>query len=54
MPNDYKWFDTAFSLSGKVAAITGGATGIGHAIAELYLAKGARVVLMDCADNVAE
>lgn len=54
MPNDYKWFDPTFSLNGKVAAITGGATGIGYAIAELYLARGAQVVLMDVADNVSE
>ena len=34
-------------LDGRVAVITGGAQGIGYAIAERYLASGARVVLWD-------
>ncbi len=34
-------------LKGRVAVITGGAQGIGFAIAERYLASGARVVLWD-------
>jgi NAD(P)-dependent dehydrogenase (short-subunit alcohol dehydrogenase family) len=40
-------------LSGKVAVITGGATGIGFAYARRFLAEGARVVLADVADPVA-
>ena len=40
-------------LSGKVAVITGGATGIGFACARRFLAEGARVVLADVADPVA-
>ena len=32
-------------LAGEVAAITGGTAGIGRAIAEAYLAEGARVVV---------
>jgi NAD(P)-dependent dehydrogenase (short-subunit alcohol dehydrogenase family) len=34
-------------LQDKVAAVTGGASGIGRAIAERYVAEGARVVLFD-------
>jgi NAD(P)-dependent dehydrogenase (short-subunit alcohol dehydrogenase family) len=34
-------------LGGKVAAITGGASGIGRAIAELYARFGARVMIID-------
>lgn len=37
----------AFSLSGKVAVVTGAASGIGAAIAAAYAAKGARVAFLD-------
>lgn len=36
-----------FSLSGKVAVVTGGASGIGEAIVDAYAAKGATVVILD-------
>jgi len=39
--------DLSFSLDGKVAVITGGASGIGAAIASAYAAKGATVVILD-------
>src|SRR3954451_11003068 len=39
--------DLSFSLDGKVAVITGGASGIGAAIAAGDAAKGAKVVILD-------
>src|SRR3954469_17105592 len=41
-------------LSGKTAVITGGAQGIGLAIAELFVKEGARVVLGDLNPDAAE
>jgi D-threitol dehydrogenase (NAD+) len=41
--------DLTFALDGKVAVITGGASGIGAAIAAAYAAKGAKVVILDLA-----
>ena len=38
-------------LTGKVAIITGGASGIGRAAVELFVAEGARVVIADVDDS---
>jgi NAD(P)-dependent dehydrogenase (short-subunit alcohol dehydrogenase family) len=43
-----------FSLEGKTAFITGGASGIGLAVAQLMAAHGARVVIADRADGEEE
>ena len=40
-------FDINFSLSGKTAIITGGASGIGRATAEMFAAKDAEVAIID-------
>jgi 2-dehydro-3-deoxy-L-rhamnonate dehydrogenase (NAD+) len=37
----------SINLQGRVAAVTGGASGIGYAIAERFLASGAKVALWD-------
>ncbi len=39
--------DLSFSLTGKTAVVTGGASGIGAAIAAAYLTKGAQVAILD-------
>ena len=43
-----------FSLDGKVAVVTGGASGIGAAIVDAYSAKGATVVVLDKAVDAAQ
>ena len=43
-----------FSLAGKVAVVTGGASGIGAAIVDAYAAKDATVVVLDLALDAAQ
>jgi D-threitol dehydrogenase (NAD+) len=46
-PVTHPQVDLNFSLAGKTAVITGGASGIGAAIASAYAAKGACVAILD-------
>ena len=47
-------FDGAFDLSGKTAIVTGGASGIGLAVAQLFSQHGANLVLADVSAAVNE
>ena len=54
MTNTANTFEAGFRLDGKVALITGAAAGIGYAIAELFAAQGARLVLLDLSADIQE
>jgi len=47
-------FDRNFGIVGRVAIVTGAAQGIGRAIAELFAAKGASLVLVDLKSEIEE
>ena len=46
--------DSSFSLENKVAVVTGGASGIGAAIAQMFAQKGAAVAVLDMAQEQAD
>lgn len=51
---EYKGFSKNLELTGRTAMITGAASGIGKAIAQLYAEKGANIVAVDLSDKVHE
>ncbi|NYD80306.1 NAD(P)-dependent dehydrogenase (short-subunit alcohol dehydrogenase family) [Ochrobactrum intermedium] len=46
--------DLNFPLSGKTAIVTGGASGIGAAISRAFIAKGAKVAVLDISADIAK
>lgn len=46
--------DLSFPLTGKVALVTGGASGIGAAISGAFIAKGAKVAVLDINADIAK
>ena len=45
--------DQLFSLSGKTAVVTGGASGIGQSISQLFARRGATVIVLDMNEEAA-
>jgi glycerol dehydrogenase len=51
---EFSGYDKSFGLTDKVSLITGGAAGIGRAIATLFSEKGAKLVLVDLNPDIAK
>lgn len=50
--HNYQGIDLTFDLTGKVAVVTGGGSGIGKASAKLLHDKGAKTILVDVCENL--
>ena len=53
MPESTPIIDLTFGLGGRVAVVTGGASGIGAAVASTFVAKGATVAVVDLDESAA-
>lgn len=53
MPESTPIIDLTFGLGGRVAVVTGGASGIGAAVAATFVAKGATVAVVDLDEGAA-
>lgn len=51
---NFKEVDMNFSITNQIAVITGGANGIGKAVTETFLKKGAKVAILDVSEDVEE
>jgi NAD(P)-dependent dehydrogenase (short-subunit alcohol dehydrogenase family) len=54
MTNTAPQIDLNFPLTGKIALVTGAASGIGAAIAKAFTSKGAKVAVLDINEDVAK
>ncbi|WP_342388796.1 SDR family oxidoreductase [Salinicoccus bachuensis] len=50
----FKGYDKNFNITDRVAVVTGGASGIGRAVVELYIEKGAKVAILDMNEKANE
>ncbi len=54
MPESTPTIDLTFGLGGRIAVVTGGASGIGAAVATTFVAKGATVAVVDLDESAAQ
>jgi len=54
MPESTSTIDLSFGLDGRIAVVTGGASGIGASVAQTFVAKGATVAVVDLDEGAAQ